>query len=361
MAGGWQARTILYVSLPCPLLVLLTACAPIATLPEAVEGLGAMGSAGVGTGSDAERVAALLQLLEQERQRNATVAELFERRGQEIDQLRTEVQRLHEQENGLRTALERATGGRVEATAAGAGPATGTGRAEGTQPAPNPQDGAPPDGDAAAATKIATLQTQLSEEQTRREAAENTLARLKEETSTPPFEANSTDAGELASANREIVALRTALAQERNEREHLASELSALQRRAEDDGGHPKKAPKDRDLRARLRSLEKERDTVVESFNRSLAENQQRTTELEQALALARATAATAVASAGGTGQPGDSAAMQVENTALRGLLDEEHHRTEKLAAKLKIASRVTDLIFKMQAQQAEPETAPQP
>ncbi len=110
----------------------------------------------------------------------------------------------------------------------------------------------------------------------------------------------------------------------------------------------------------------------MESFNRSLAASQQRTADLERQLAASQAAAAAAAAGAAANpapGQPvpvaapseGETASVRAENSALRARLDEEHRRTEELAAKLRVATRVTDLIFKMQAQQAQAQPARSP
>ena len=140
----------------------------------------------------------------------------------------------------------------------------------------------------------------------------------------------------------------------------MADELRALQQRNE-RAAAPEVTTENADLQSRIEGLRAEKDAIMESFNRSLAASQQRTAELERQLAATQAAAAGAAASAATAGAPAaaappesETASMRAENTALRARLDEEHRRTEGLAAKLRVATRITDLIFKMQAQQAQ-------
>ena len=180
---------------------------------------------------------------------------------------------------------------------------------------------------------------------------ETELERLKEETSTPPLAAPGDPAVELASAKSEIVDLRDALSAERAERERLADELRALQEQAahapQSDAAEG--TTETSELQTRIDRLRAEKDAITENFNRSLAASQQHTAELERQLA-----ASQAAATAGAATDDNDAASMRADNQALRARLDEEHRRTEALAAKLRVATRVTDLIFKMQAQQAQ-------
>jgi len=48
---------------------------------------------------------------------------------------------------------------------------------------------------------------------------------------------------------------------------------------------------------------------------------------------------------------------LRTENSALQRRLDEEHRRNRDLQAKLQTATRVTDLIFKMQSSGSAPAT----
>jgi hypothetical protein len=199
--------------------------------------------------------------------------------------------------------------------------------------------------DTAPATVVAALHAEVAQEQHRREAAETQLARLKEETSTSPLAQADGAPAALAAAKQEVVDLRRALDEERATRERLADALHALQEQGANHDSHADGVGANAELRARLEKLEAEKQALVDGFNRSLTASQQRTAELEQQL---QAAAGRGVAA-------GEVATVQAENAALRTRLDEEHRRTEALAAKLQLATRVTDLIFKMQAQQAQP------
>ena len=53
---------------------------------------------------------------------------------------------------------------------------------------------------------------------------------------------------------------------------------------------------------------------------------------------------------AGGVSLADSVTSLRSENTALQRRLDDEHRQNRELASKLKLAGRVTDLIFKMQS-----------
>jgi len=202
---------------------------------------------------------------------------------------------------------------------------------------------------AEAAGAITGLRAALADERAQRKEVENELARLKEETSTPPYGPDRATQAALAAAKQEVASLRAELDKERAARETLATEFQALQER---DAAAQAANTSSPELQARLHQLEEEKQNITRSFERSLAESQQRTAELERQLAEARSAPAATAPTAS------EVAAVRAENENLRSRLDAEHQRTEKLAAKLRIATRVTDLIFKMQAQQAQPPPA---
>jgi chromosome segregation ATPase len=207
--------------------------------------------------------------------------------------------------------------------------------------------------EAEAAGAIAGLRAALADEKARRRRAEAQLVRLKEETSTPPYGPEASTQAALVAARQEVSRLRAELEKAHAAQKRMAEEFRALQERAAADHAAAQAAgPTSPELRARLHALEEEKRNITQSFNRSLAESQRRADELERQLALARATPGARV-----QGESEVSAA-RAENEALRHQLDEERQRTEKLAAKLRIATRVTDLIFKMQGQQAQPPPA---
>jgi predicted RNase H-like nuclease (RuvC/YqgF family) len=357
MARGWHVWVTRFPAVPCTLLMLLTACTPAARAPSA------SGPAGRGTATDAPvspfesgRSYAFGQMLAREEERNAALQQQLDERGQQIEQLQTEVQQLRQQvaeggtaagEDPPHTAVQvarSAPGARpVEAgtdhggeTAAPPAAAPAVVQAEAEPPPQTEAQGEP--------VAVASLRVALTQEQRRRQAAETELARLKEETSTPPLADSGDPALELAAAKSQITDLRDALAAERVQRERMADELRGLQQQVAHVPAPAQTAPENAELQARIESLRAEKASITESFNRSLAASQQRTAELERQLAASQAAAASG---------DGDAASVRADNQALRARLDEEHRRTEELAAKLRVATRVTDLIFKMQAQQA--------
>jgi predicted RNase H-like nuclease (RuvC/YqgF family) len=283
-------------------------------------------------GQPPEAAPSAAPVLAGEPDRPAMLEEQLEQRAREIERLQAEINDLREREVQLRASLHRvlATLGTTE-------------------------DGGTADPKAGQALRQRATETQttgalagaraaLTEERQRRQHVESELARLKEETSTVPYAQDAAAGADLAVARQEVSRLRAALQDERAARERLAEDFRLLQQRAAANAAATD-AP---ELRARLEQLEQGKKRIAESFNHSLAESQQRTAALEHDLALARATSAATA---------GDGAAVtsvQAENTALHTQLEEEHRRTEDLAGKLRIAMRVADLIFKMQAQQSQ-------
>jgi predicted RNase H-like nuclease (RuvC/YqgF family) len=366
MARGWHVWVTRSTAVPCPLLLLLAACTPAARAPSASGPAAALSPIGSAAAPfESGRSYAFGQMLAREEERNAALQQQLDERGRQIEQLQAEVQQLRRQ------AAERLSAAEQDAPDTAAAVA---------QPAPAPaplkpgteQEGEPAatpvvpataqaEGEVAPQTEtqgepaaVASLRVALTQEQQRREAVETELARLKEETSTPPLADSGDPATELAAAKSQINDLRDALAAERVERERMADALRALQEQASHapQPDTPESTPENTELQARIDSLRAEKEAATESFNRSLAASQQRTAELERQLAASQAAAA-AAANAGAAPTDGDAASVRADNQALRARLDEEHRRTEELAAKLRIATRVTDLIFKMQAQQA--------
>lgn len=114
-------------------------------------------------------------------------------------------------------------------------------------------------------------------------------------------------------------------------------------------------------LRARLIDFESQQQEVMSSMARAL----QASTRREEALS-ARVTqdAKGVVAVAEQGGGPADSSpcvevASATESDRLRALLDEERRENARLHAKLKLASRATDLIFRLRSQQPETSAGP--
>ena len=380
---GWHVWVVTRAAVvPCALLTLLAACTPTARAPSGA----APGAAGVGSATgpfESGRSYAFGQMLAREQERNAALQQQLEERGRQIEQLQAEVQQLHQQEGELRAALERGDDGVAAAAQPAPPPAPAEAAADSTPPAPaEAAPDSPPPAEQAAkeaaagsaqpeeeaasppeepgeSVTVASLRAALVQEQGRRQAVETELERLKEETSTPALAEPGDPATELVATRAEVGELRDALAAERVERERMADDLRVLQQRAPQaaEGEATQQAgttPEDAELRARIEALNAEKDAIVESFNQNLAASEQHTKELEEQLAAAQAATAATAEPAGATAPDGEAGAARDENAALRARLDEEHRRTEDLAAKLRVATRVTDLIFKMQAQQAQ-------
>jgi len=338
---AWRHHLTRAAVIPCPLLLLLAACASRTSVRSPTPG-SALGAGGT------ESVA---QALEREQQRNGALQQQLDQRAQETERLRSEVQQLRERETQLRTALDDA-GGSDAIGSAGSGKRPVGSQNTGTSDATAA-------GKAANGAMLASLRAALTSEQQRREAAETQLARLKEETSGPAYGETRVPEADYLAVKQEIVDMRKALSDERGAREALAEQLRQLQSApvpapaAAEPPAAAEATPnvEDAELRARLQSLQEEKQALVESFNRSLATSQQRTAELEQQLAAAPPPAVVTTAPVAVT--DGTADAVRAENAQLKARLDEEHKRTEDLAAKLRVAQRVTDLIFKMQTQQA--------
>ncbi len=322
MRGGGVRVTLL------PLLALAAACSSrVAVRPAAENSPGAatIASGQPAAGGDVD-AAVLRQQLAQ--------------RDQEIVQLRTQVQEAQARENDMRASLE-------EASRKLGGEAGGAYRGDSGSAAMLTQGhdaGERPD------VVLAAMRAALSQEQERREIVENELTRLKEETSASYLGPRVPESDYLA-VKQELVLLRQSLADERAALERLTSATPDKPDGAAPDPAAQAAAAESADLRLRLRRLQEERDSIVESLNNNLMTSQRRVTELEQQLAAARAATTHAEAAAAANG-------LSADNAALRAQLEEERRRTQALTAKLKLAARVNDLIFKIQAQQADTKRA---
>ena len=190
--------------------------------------------------------------------------------------------------------------------------------------------------------QIATLETKLEGEIQRRKQVENEMAKVLEETSSGPFERGGANANmvdkhlrdQLASAQQEIGELRATIAGERKERGDLERRYAALQQQLE-------RTVHTGNDSEEVAALKERQRRVLASIQQDLAASQQRESELRAAL--------------NQDGNEGVSLAdsvtsLRAENTALQRRLDDEHRQNRELASKLKLAGRVTDLIFKMQS-----------
>lgn len=362
MMAGWCAWVQRFALLLGVLVFLpVSACAPPGAMAPPALDPGTISGADFPAGAGVDgRFYALSLALAREQQRAATLQQQLEERGTEIERLHTEVEQLRGRQTQLEAAVQAATtagGGTGTASppvaaavaARPAGTASQTDEASGAAAvrAYEEQRARVAAAEAAAAratAALASVRAALAQEQQQRQETEAELDRLKQETSVPAYGASGS-AADIAAAKQEVADLRGALDNERAMRQRLAHDFEMLQQQAAapaDSGGETK------ELQARLQELQQQKDAVTESFTRSLADSQKHAADLEQQLATVRTVPVT---------EPQDGVdvpAIRAENAALRSRLDEEHHRTEELAAKLKLATRVTDLIFKMQAQQAQ-------
>lgn len=203
---------------------------------------------------------------------------------------------------------------------------------------------------AAAERQIATLEARLESEVRRRKQVESEMARLLEETSSGPYErgGNTVDQHlreQLASARQEITDLRTTLTSERRQRSDLEKRFAALQAQVERGNGGANDSEEVAALKERQRR-------VVASIQQDLLASQQREAELRAALEHAEGNDGVSLA---------DSVtSLRAENAALQKRLDQEHQQNRELSSKLKLAGRVTDLIFKMQSSGAGDAVQPQ-
>jgi chromosome segregation ATPase len=368
MTAGWHVRVMRAALIPCPLVLVLAACTPTVKGASVQRGPDASADSALHV-----RLDALTQELSRAQQNNSALQTQLNERGQEVQQLRAEVQDLRARATDTPgvSVPGGAEASHDEAASPAPVPSPGGADADGATSQFAAAEAASRD-DSDSADKVspgvlvASLRQALSEERQRRQSAETQLERLKEETSRPPYgeEPATLPYGnesplsvDFAAAKQEIVELRHVLDDERAQRARLTNDLIALQLRVEREGSsggdHAGDAP---ELQERLHKLEAERQAAVDALNRNLAASQQRTADLEAELAAARAADAGTDPSAAAVDS--EMASIHAENAKLRARLEDEHRRTEELASKLKLATRVTDLIFKMQAQQVGPPPA---
>lgn len=194
---------------------------------------------------------------------------------------------------------------------------------------------------AAAQRQISTLEARLDSEVQRRKQVESEMARLLEETSAGPYErtGNVVDQHlreQLAGAQREIADLRTTLTSERRERSDLEKRFSALQAQLERGGGGTGNDSEE------VAALKERQRRVVASIQQDLLASQQREAELRASLEHTEGSDGVSLAD--------NVTSLRAENAALQRRLDQEHQQNRELSSKLKLAGRVTDLIFKMQS-----------
>ncbi len=233
------------------------------------------------------------------------------------------------------------------------------------QPPSNPRPLDPPATNAAAdrqlanaQKRIAGLEKQLALEVKRRQDVEAEMTRLLQETSAGPFEHADNVVEkhlreELVRARKEIGDLRTSLTSERREREDLERRYTALQTQVQASADAP---ARDAASSEEVNALKERQRRVLASIQQELQASKQREAELRQSIDQSQGTDGVSVAD--------EVTNLRSANSALQMRLDDEHQRNRDLSAKLQLATRVTDLIFKMQSagvQSARPIAVPLP
>jgi hypothetical protein len=201
---------------------------------------------------------------------------------------------------------------------------------------------------AAAQKRIARLEQQLALEVQRRRDVEGEMKRLLQETSAGPFE-RADDVvekhlrEELDRARKEVGQLRAALATERREHDEVERAYAALQAQVQ-AGAHA--APGGASSEE-IEALKERQRRVLASIQQDLEASRQREAALRQSVEQLQGGGAASLSDAMIT--------LRSQNSALQMRLEEEHQRNRDLTAKLHLAMRVTDLIFRMR-QSAEPQ-----
>ncbi len=190
-------------------------------------------------------------------------------------------------------------------------------------------------GDPSAAPQIAVLEAELETERTRRVSAEDQLARMREETSASPYETNDSQTA-LKEAQSEIDRLSQQLGDEKRERDDLERRFAELRVQLEEQAAVPGAAAET----AEMIELQEDQRRLIAAIQQDLEGSRRREEELR-----------TTLASMQGAATPDLTDKVEnlaAENIALQSSLDSEHERNVELAAKLEVATRVADLIFKM-------------
>lgn len=218
-------------------------------------------------------------------------------------QLRSELQQARQESETLRSDLAKA---RAEAAAG--------------QPGASPQ--------------LASLQVELESERSRRIDVEEQLAKMREETSGSPFETAAETA--LNEARIQIDELKKQLSGERQAREATERRFAELQtemnRQAALGAGTRGNAELD--------ELQEEQRRLMASIQQDLEASRRREKDLRETIAKLQGEGASHLTD--------QVKSLESENRALQASLDAEHERNVELAAKLEVATRVADLIFKM-------------
>jgi len=202
--------------------------------------------------------------------------------------------------------------------------------------------------------RIARLERMLAAEVQRRHEVEAEMNRLLQETSAGPYEQATSVVEQhlreqLDRARREITGLRNTLAGERRSRNEVERRFAALQAQLQSTPAGDAPAAR----REEVEALKERQRRVLASIEQDLAASKQREAELRQTIESSQGAAGGSIADT--------VSGLRTENSALQLRLDEEHQRNAELNAKLQLAQRVTDLIFRMQNNAAQPVAAVAP
>lgn len=176
------------------------------------------------------------------------------------------------------------------------------------------------------------LSKQVTDERFEKQALLQELERLQQEVSSPFAETRVPESDYLA-LKQELIELRRQLRRQEEEHQQLMARIAALPSPVSSAGNVP----------PRVESQNGEHRHLAEETERELAASRARVAELESALASARS-------------ESEKSRVLVQENDMLKSQLAEERRRAEALEAKLKIATRITELIFRMRSQE-QPQT----
>jgi hypothetical protein len=232
----------------------------------------------------------------------------------------------------------KASASAAPSAAAGTGAAAASTAAPGAAPLPpSPTD----ERLTAAQKRIARLEQQLNLEVQRRKDVEGEMKRLLQETSAGPFE-RADDVvekhlrEELDRARKEVTQLRATLATERREHAEIERAYAALQAQLQTAAPAAPAGPPNEEIEA----LKERQRRVLASIQQDLEASKQREADLRQSVEQLQGSGAASLSES--------MTNLRSENSALQMRLDEEHQRNRELIAKLQLATRVTDLIFRM-------------
>ncbi len=130
------------------------------------------------------------------------------------------------------------------------------------------------------------------------------------------------------------------LATEQRSRDDVERRFAALQAQAQ-SGAPAGDAPAKSASSEEIAALKERQRRVLASIQQDLEASKQREAEMRQTFESTNGNNGVALADT--------VVGLRTENSALQTRLDDEHQRNAELTAKLQLAQRVTDLIFRMQ------------